>query len=904
MKFSKGALACFMFLLASGGIKACELPAHPSAIAMPLNTENLKLVQTNNGFYYLVPEGSEVQMKIVWDPYCHNAGSGVKQEEYEGVVKENIPFDKDIPAVNERGFFPLTAMSDFFVLRGNRKDLSEAFGREKDVNGSALGSKFIGDEGLGPEAAFAVMFSKIDDLKLKIDGSSNDYESINGLSDQLPSKLLEKRVFVDSNNSGSNDVFIMEGGKAKLVNKKGSSESLFSCAANDDFSKIKIYSDCGISLEKMEIVLRQPKPKEYKAFLVQTEKTDRIQVNGISYTEPSSTDDSYPASGEKFTVKFTTPSIMAKDGSTDVDSKNSIIKMKVNSPAAGYDLKNLKWVWVENIYERKTKGKVELKGVAGSTEVIEEDGVKKIDCSNNDIYVYEKTDSKKSDKGITLLFAKGSQGTCYSAYMVYDNKGPISSKLTISSSSNGALQYKENNQEYNNFDKDLTTTFNFVIEVLDTNPYFDSEFKLNEKISQDKSKMNLTFFYNYPVYNYKVEDKINLNNLNGYGLVDLASDNNTGYKPEFKSYKHTVDWHWKKVSGDKVVINKITRTDKIKANDGEEGLVGSVAKIEGTFTIDSPKPWHVTDAEMENMFSVFALFNDTAGKSHITDAVKASEGKAESANPANLKDENYAVYPNETVSCKEIKSNSELENFDLLTTNWSDKDYWQTINRLSSKDNTAPEIQVIVLDTRTNRYHVFGSAKYTPAGLIQSGKANDDYRKLDFENVPFINKNDGIEKQYLYNDFNNISTLYDTYLKGPDAVSELYNYISSKPNTGFVCQKNSRLVFYPRAIDNINYMKSDDKFGISTMDIKLFDYEGKEISINTTSTDRSFENVFRQENYDKDGNLKAGMQPYKLIITAEDKANPVNKRVFELDIAVLGRTLDIRTLEEKRERVD
>ena len=65
-----------------------------------------------------------------------------------------------------------------------------------------------------------------------------------------------------------------------------------------------------------------------------------------------------------------------------------------------------------------------------------------------------------------------------------------------------------------------------------------------------------------------------------------------------------------------------------------------------------------------------------------------------------------------------------------------------------------------------------------------------------------------------------------------------------------------------------------------------------------------FENVFRQENYDKNGNLKAGMQPYKVLVTAKDNANPVNERNFELDIAVLGRTLDIRTLEEKRERVE
>ena len=97
--FSRSAMACLMLLLAGNGINACELPAHPNAAAMPVSITPkggseipiknagsiVKLVSDSKtgNFYYLIPEGSKVKMKIVWDPMCHNSGATGKDWDYK-----------------------------------------------------------------------------------------------------------------------------------------------------------------------------------------------------------------------------------------------------------------------------------------------------------------------------------------------------------------------------------------------------------------------------------------------------------------------------------------------------------------------------------------------------------------------------------------------------------------------------------------------------------------------------------------------------------------------------------------------------------------------------------------------------------------------------------------------------
>ena len=156
---------------------------------------------------------------------------------------------------------------------------------------------------------------------------------------------------------------------------------------------------------------------------------------------------------------------------------------------------------------------------------------------------------------------------------------------------------------------------------------------------------------------------------------------------------------------------------------------------------------------------------------------------------------------------------------------------------------------------------------------------------------------------YSYTGFVDVSKLYDTYLKG-DASGNAVSTINDALNrNGFVCQKGSRLIFYAHAFDNVAY-DSKDKFGglqPSTFKYTFTDNNGKKV-VEDESGEKPFEYVFRQENFDKNGALKSGDSPYKLLIQADDISG--NHREFELDIGVLGRTLDIRTLEEKRERVE
>lgn len=963
--FRKSILACMMFLLTGNYLNACELPAHPSAAAMPVKNQGLKLIEDGASFYYLIPEGKEIKMKIVWDPYCHNAKS-VKKEEYDGVIKENIDIDSDVDKINGYGFFPLKSMSQFFTLRGNRKDLTEAFSRETGISKT---DKILSDNGLGPELAFTGMFSSAPDLKFSIVGEKtngygddtivkatqvNEASSISGINSCLPSAFMHSKIFMDNAEKGSNDVFVIEEGKAKLINKKGDSkEDLFNCydVSDSDYSKLVVFSNSGIYLGDMKIDLTEPEPEDYKAYLVDDGKANKVEIKGIKWHEieydtknqryslkNESEMDSEDAKGPSFDVVFTTPSLVGKynENKYELDTVKSTIKMMVNSPAAGYELSNLYWVWEETLYERKTSGKYEL--AVGSNpsndteieEVTENDSVvKKIDASQEGVYVYEKKQTSKSSASLVIIYSKPQDGTGFSAYRIYDNKGPICSELTVTpvdDTQSEVVYFEEDNNKVK-----IESTFKFELKVVDTNPYFDSEFDYSTH-SQNKENMGLTFFYNYPVYSYYVSDKgnIKINDLNGVGLVDFPESNQSGEKDEFVGYTHKVNWYWKAVSGNNVKIEKI-EANKISSDDGS--YIGCNAKIMGTFTIKNPKPWHeMGDAESKK-FAIFALFKDTAGKTHITEiSEKGFEVKDEvnsladpslpSSFPA------YAINPNNN---SVVKANVFSENASDIVKQRMDwtpsSEYFQSLKYIGVEDKTAPEIQVIVFDTRTNRYHIFGTSENTAAAFIGSTDKNVykekriydiDYTvpdKIDSINkIPYINKDSDISKSYKYNVFNckvynnesDFEKLFDYYLKGykdKDKTKAISTIFDIKNKNGFVCQKGTRLIFYAHAFDNIGYQeKGTPGGGLNSFKIQLVD------EINGKTEERlngdPLEYVFRQENYDKNGNKKQDNKSYKLIVTAEDKANPVNKREFELEIAVLGRTLDIRTLEEKRERIE
>lgn len=994
MRYLTRSMVVFSLLLATTGIvHACELPAHPNAAAMPVgitlrgsNTEQkvsdcnaVKLIQGTNdaSFYYLIPEGSKVKLRIVWDPVVHNNPSPVdsadfkyKAEQYDYVYSAELKIkeDTDIGKIGGYYFFPLQAMSEYFTLSGNRKDAKEAFSREYGTTGS---DEIIPDAaGVGPsnifQASFATKGTGDTDFGFSIVGGSNkaypdepliaatkanDMEGIDGINEYLPGP---HRVFKDD----KRDIFLLEDGKVKLVNRGAPlTKPTWNYAAVDDESDTIVYyllGKSGVDMSDMDFGLQPPEPKNYRAYIVENDNKKQIHVEGIGY-DPKA-DDAARGNGSdsSFYVTFTTPSIGGDETTKTED--NARVKIMVNSPPAGYKLTNLFWVWEEQTYKRKTKGKFELaedseKPSNMPTDDDESDDEKEadkdkdkdkdeedsedkkkdddkeeekpassnkivIDASDEKYFVYEKSGAvRKCSVGLSIVVCKISDGIGHADYKIYDDCGPVTSNLQVFG--------VEGNSESKYFEEDGNTTnatskFNFSIDLIDSNPYFakdiiaESVEKLdkNRDIGQNKEKMDLTFFYNYPVYDYNILEKNSVDALKGVGLVDFPKTNKDGKDSKFNGYTHSTKWYWHEAES--VEITSIECSKEIRADsasDPDQRLIGSVNTVKGTFEIKNPKPWHESAGAEGKDFTVFAMFKDTAGNTHITEVFNYTPKKSESAKPENIREKNYAMDPTkETVA--EIPANDDTNGKDAphfaqdlgQQASWDGK-YWQSVSHLECDDTTAPEIQVIVLDTRTNRYHIFGTSENTAAALHKMKVRNNDttYAGLKVEEVPYINKNTAISNSYLYDvKPSDVETLFTTYLQGQGDKKEAVSTVMDTANkNGFVCQKNSRLIFYPRAFDNIGYMDTTKNCGVQSFKATLYDtnsparFDGKSV----TSMETPIENVFRQENVDAGNNVT----PYVLKVEATDYSN--NTREFYLNIAVTGRTLDIRTLEEKRERV-
>ncbi len=943
--FSRNALACLMLLLAGNCVDACELPAHPNAAAMPVEItpkgetnpikikdagDLVKLVPLDDlgNFYYLIPEGSKIKMKIVWDPMCHNSGAKEKddnwknkKEQYDYVADGHIKgVNKDtdvepVPPESEGGFafFPLSAMTNFFEVTGNRNDIKEAFQREMEV---PLESAIVEDIGFqGPGKLYHDTLSKgSTELVIDVDADkknsnypdeaavkpkTGEYILTEDLNDALPgthkSFNLSRKYVID--------IYLLENEKL-VLQKSSDGTKCFNATEKDnsvsdvnDLGDLIVYSKSGIEVNEPNITLKKRNAEDYKVYIERNENNKEIHVEGLNYN-PDNTVSNVDSKGF-FDVTFTTPSI---DGEGNND--NAVLKVKVNAPAAGYEMSNVYWVWQEQYYERVKEDK---------EYPIEGDSSKKLNCSDNGVFVYRKKDKlKKCSCETKVTFNKSADPVGYAGYKIYDNCGPISTSLELTDETDKQVYVEKENEI-------ATTTLKYKISLIDSNPFLVKEIRAtateskkiggNTQINvvQNTDKMQVTFYYNYPVYDYKLKEieKIDSSDsLKKCGLIDFASekDKEYGYNSKFKTYEHDVKWFWKKAVD--VKVDNIKEDEIITDLDGR--VIGSKATIEGTFTIDNPKPWHVADnipdSSVKNNFAVFAVLKDTAGKTHLTNIYKANstESSLQSANPTTFNtDSNFAIYPNEAATVEidaNTKGNDAPYLVDLIESQsgWSNTK-WQKKKLITSVDKTAPEIQVIVLDTRTNRYHIFGTkanvaAKFNNFTDITS---DTDYaEKYKNNQIPYIGRNTAISESYHYTTFDNINTLYEKYLKETKSVST----IKDDEKNGFVCQKGSRLIFYAHAFDNIGYQDGSD---LNNFKIKLVD----EINGKTEEKENgdALEYVFRQENYDKNGTKKEN-KSYKLIVEATDKSN--NKREFELEIAVLGRTLDIRTLEEKRERVD
>lgn len=828
---------------------ACHLPAHPSAAAVPRKgTPGMILVEDGSSFYYLVPEGTNAGMKVVWDPAMHNRPGGLNADEYKGIVKEGIPGDTEVDVINGAGFFQLSAMSNFFAVKGNRGDLKEAFERE---SGADLDHDFVSDMSMGPSTSLG-QFAKADQQQefSIIGGEAPGY---NG------DPLCEPKPVADEQASSADEAlpnrnWLSDTETITFEDGSTLSSRFFTLATGE---KVVIH-DCGIYMKDLEVRISQLEPEKYKAYIYGSNRATELHTAGIGDTPETST-----ACGPEFMINFTTPTI---NGNID----DSLIKIKVQSPPAGFELVNMFWVWHEDSY-KFTEKVVEEQAVdaAGNPRTNADGTPMMIEVTKAFYELIEK--DKKCSTGLQLIVYKPSDSQGFSAYRVYDTKGPIASNLVI-----GTPAFSETG----------ATTVPFTMDIVDSNPYTHlnfSETAGGKDLSQDKNKLGLEMFYTYPTYKYTAAAAGSFAALNGNGLADLATA--AGTSPEFKTYKHETQWFWKKAE---VTVNSITLVKEIQSG-GK--IIGAVARINGQMVVKNPKPWHEYSDEPLK-FAVFAMAKDSSGHpcelySDVVSFVDTNKNVPQEN--ANLETAPEWAFDPSSAAANPIPTNDEPVNSIELQDNadW-DTDKWQKMQFMTASDNIGPEIQVVVFDTRTNRYHMFGTKKDVAAGL--NGLGNHyltDYEAL--ANPPYLGKNDSIGTAHRFNVFADLQAQFDKYLQGPNAVST----VADDTSVGFVCQKNTRLIFYARAFDNNGYMDADA--GLSAFNATLADkFENKSEATMLTAIDH----VFRYENVDAGG----GVSPYTFTVTATDKKG--NNREFSLNIAVLGRTIEIRTLEERRDRVD
>ncbi|HNX74867.1 MAG TPA: hypothetical protein PLM07_11495 [Candidatus Rifleibacterium sp.] len=856
MRAFNGLLVSLAVFLANPAA-ACELPAHPSAAAIPKKgTPGMMLVEEGKNFYYLVEEGTTAQMKIVWDPAMHNRPSGLNTEEYDGIVKEKISADTEVDNINGAGFFEVSAMSEFFKVKGNRGDLKEAFERE---SGADLDQDYVSDLSLGPTSALET-FAKGDQKQefSVAGGTATGYTDSPDCDPKTPDPLLgaadADNVLPNRKWLAAKETITLEGG-ATLEKR------FFTLPSGD---KVEIH-DCGIYMKDLTLAVTEIEPEKYKAFIYGSNKATTVLTDGITY-DPDTTG----AVGPEFSMTFTTPTIGA-------DKDDSLLKVKVESPPAGYDFSNIFWVWQEDLYKYTEKTVSEPKKKA--------DGTPELDAAGNPVMedvtkaFYEPPAApKKCSTGLKMVVYKPAASQGFSAFRVYDTEGPVSSEFNVGTPV---------------FSASGSTSVDFSMKVADSNPFADV--LLSEKVTgkdgtevdltQSLAKLGLEVFYSYPTYKYKAAAANSFEELAGKGLADLADA--AGNTPTFKTYTHETQWFWKKAD---VAVNSITRLAEISQTTAKCGdrVVGASYEIKGTFTIKNPKPWHEYSDAMK--FSLFAMCKDSRGNpcplyNDVVDCVNANLDKPLDSAKIVEKPE-WAFNP---ANKNTLAANDQPVHSDALAAGAGlSADNWQKIRFIAGSDNVAPEIEVFVFDTRTNRYHVFGTDKDVAGGLNKlANHYLTDYASL--ASPPYLTREAEITASYKFTDFTNLSGLFDKYLQGPDAVS----LVKTPGLNGFVCQKNSRLIFYARAFDNQGYMASDA--GISTFNVTLADkHESKSESAMLNPLDH----VFRYENVDADG----AVSPYTLTVTAADKQG--NNRQLDLNIAVLGRTLEIRTLEERRNRID
>lgn len=840
-------------------LNACSLPAEPSAAIVPINSaaNGMKLVTVGNKFYYLVPQGTSASFKVVWDPAAHNTGGGLLGDKYDWCTKANIPFEPGTDKPNGYGYFPIQKMAEFFQVSGNNSSIQEAFAKE---TGMGTGDTFIPSI-TGP---FDILSGFVKA------GQQGKVTNTGGTSSEYPDTGLAALVSMTDTpvNAAINPKFPNTAWMVHQVPVTSTVPPTMKTVYKVSADRAVVISAEGLLIEGMDMCITTLDPTDYKAFIRTGNAAADIEVESSPQIQWLA-DGSTGTPGPNFELTFNTPSF---NGNLDA----SKIKLEVWSPGAGFEISNLFWAWKEAVY-KKTSVRVvtqaEVKNASGVVIIPEE-------AEFREVWAPDGNKMCSEEIMVKLVKPAGAAGT--TDFIVYDDKAPIAANFQITSTDK-------------TFKATGPSTFDFTLRMLDTNPFFDQMFSTNiagVNLTQSLANLDLQVYYTYPVYEYSAETSGSIVDLKNKetGIADL--DNVTG-QPSFKSFRHESKWTWKKAD---VANLAIGASNPLTGSTGRKA--GSFTDITGKLTIQQPRPWHECNdgsgkSSPEPIFKVFAISKDTFGLAKpIHDSIKATVGTSfltTNADPtAGSADMAYNPADGAVIPPGDFP--------DQVTGGGVDKTRWSNLDFVKAKDEAGPEIQVIVFDTRTNRCHVFGTKKDVAAGFSAFG-ANGLVQDYSTGTVPYLGKEAQITAAHRFTDLSDINTLFDRYLQGPNAVST----VDDDTLKGFVCQQNNRLIFYIRAVDNINGYRTDKQYGIQSLSYKLTDKSGvvKDEAISPSAMLDPIEYIFRFENVDAGGTVAP---EYSLVVNATDHSN--NPREFKLAIAVMGRKLDIRTLEERRQRID
>ncbi|MBP7633421.1 hypothetical protein KBA41_04585 [Candidatus Ozemobacteraceae bacterium] len=900
-----------MVLLFLGGVAmACELPAEPAAAIVPdineLNSGKVKIVNNDNGtFDFLVPDNTQLKMHIVWDPYDHNGGK--LEEKYEWVHrsdKGNIPFDPNVPVTQEHGYFPLSAMAEFFTVTGNRNSIIEAFNRAN--GGSIEGNKFMSDNSMGPKILLTNAFVKPGQqgkITILDDKRAADYPMTSTLCSPSGSDLGVNKI-------------------DEILPNDGADFSTKTLDPPFDFEKDSkkyrkyvqyVFGKSGIYMGELNIGISELKSEDYKAYIVAG--PPNVWMGNSLPVLAEGTNGGEGNETGIINVKFPTPTL----GATEP------VRLKVNAPAAGFVITNLFWCWEESVTVK----------VASDTN----------DDGELDTYVHDSSDSNcgvaihKCSVGLKVTVVKPSSGSGYSAFRVYSTRPPITSNLELT----------EPTKKFSCGDMGISIPFKLT--VYGTDPF--ANIKLLERRDSDNNVINLKhdipemlsslkLFMSYPVYKFHkvnglvVNDFYNLRKIN-LGLLrfqDPAAPSWTGtyYEPK---------WIW--LAGTSNITNASFST---LMADGSDALGGGYWIIEGTADFDVPVPQHFSNddesegktvpylahgaveypapgqPEPDNLWKLFAVVKDTSG--HESVSYSSICNSIQQDFPVNFTTTSTSagqvlldgvVLPSDSGSVLKTSYNQSPPLVTRIPDDDDDPDNeytWQKyVYPTCVDDKIPPEIQLIVFDSRNNRYHIFatdkgGDGKLTkdmndapdagpsPKAYAQAKPYSPSDVATITEGLKFEAFNESLYSRFIdENKVGGASTLNEPALEGK----------------GFVCQTNTRLIFYIRAWDNVNTFAESKTFGV-----KEISYEVKDE--NAASADRPPKSdpefiaynpgtlmtdpilwQFRAPNVV--GSSPDGKE-CSITVQAKDFSGLVQK--LTLKIFVVGHDLTIRSLEEKRNR--